>query len=212
MANINIRSTRTEPAPLLALMKQLDPFLHYHPVAVNTRYVISAQQQSQCYFVRSGAISMYRQPDDILIDLFDAPTLRGVISLPADTLSTYIIKTIVPSEIAILEREKLFALLTEHNLWELFSRHQLAIGSIVIEKMFKLITPTTYNVVRHQLYELINIPAEIRETILAETYIRSKTRLSRSGIMRILSDLKDGGYIVIVKGVLKEVKHLPENY
>lgn len=212
MANINIRSTRTEPAPLLALMEQLAPFLRYQLVAVNTRYVISVQQQSKCYFIRSGAISMYRQPDDILIDLFDAPTLRGVISLPAETLSTYVIKTIVPSEIAIIEREELFALLTDHNLWELFARHQLAIGSMVIEKMFKLITPTTYNVVRHQLYELINIPAEIRETILAETYIRSKTRLSRSGIMRILSDLKDGGYIVIVKGVLKEVKYLPENY
>lgn len=212
MANINIRSTRTEPAPLLALMEQLAPFLRYQLVAVNTRYVISVQQQSKCYFIRSGAISMYRQPDDILIDLFDAPTLRGVISLPAETLSTYVIKTIVPSEIAMIGREELFALLTEHNLWELFARHQLAIGSMVIEKMFKLITPTTYNVVRHQLYELINIPAEIRETILAETYIRSKTRLSRSGIMRILSDLKDGGYIVIVKGVLKEVKYLPENY
>lgn len=212
MATINIRSTRTNPAHLIALMEKLAPFLHYQRVEVNTRYIITAQQQLHCYFIRSGAVSMYRQPDDILIDLFDAPTLRGAIVLPPETLSAYVIKTIIPSEIAIIEREKLFALLTEQNLWELFSRHQLAIESMVLEKMFKLVTPTTYNVVRHQLYELINLPVDIRETILAETYIRSKTRLSRSGIMRILSDLKDGGYIVMVKGILKEVNHLPKHY
>lgn len=83
---------------------------------------------------------------------------------------------------------------------------------MVIEKIFKLITPTTYSTVRHQLYELINLPEDVREKILVEDYIRSKTRLSRSGIMHILSDLKNGGYIVIVKGILKEVHHLPENY
>ncbi|WP_336219260.1 helix-turn-helix domain-containing protein [Citrobacter amalonaticus] len=193
-------------------MEKLAPFLQYQRVEVNTRYIITAQQQSRCYFIRSGAVSMYRQPDDILIDLFDAPTLRGAIALPSETLSTYVIKTILPSEIAMIEREKLFVLLTEHNLWELFAHHQLAIGSMVTEKMFKLISPTTYNIVRHQLYELINLPADIRETILTETYIRSKTLLSRSGIMRILSDLKDGGYIVIVKGILKEIHHLPESY
>jgi hypothetical protein len=63
---------------------------------------------------------MYRQPDDILIDLFDAPTLRGVIALPPETLSVYVIKTIVPSEIAIIDREKLFALLPSTifgNFW-----------------------------------------------------------------------------------------------
>jgi hypothetical protein len=45
---------------------------------------------------------------------------------------------------------------------------------MVVERMFKLISPTTYNVVRHQLYELINLPEDVRETILAENYIRSK--------------------------------------
>lgn len=212
MVTVNLKSTRTNPKYLMALMDKLAPYLQYKRVEVNTRYTITAQRQSPCYFIRTGAVSMYQQSDDILIDLFDAPTLRGVIALPPETLSVYVIKTIVPSEIAIIDREKLFALLTEHNLWELLADHLLEASSMVVERMFKLISPTTYNVVRHQLYELINLPEDVRETILAENYIRSKTRLSRSGIMRILSDLKDGGYIVIVKGILKEVHHLPENY
>ncbi|MCG0457703.1 helix-turn-helix domain-containing protein [Enterobacter cloacae complex sp. ECC445] len=192
-------------------MDKLSPFLQYQLVGVNTRYTLTAEKTQICYFIRSGAVSMYRQPDDILIDLFDAPTLRGAISLPPDTTPVYVLKTILPSEIAIIEREKLFELLTEHNLWEDFSRHQLAMASMVIERIFKLTTPSTYNVVRHQLYELINLPEDVRESILAENYIRSKTRRSRSGIMRILSDLKERGYIVISKGILKEVHNLPEN-
>lgn len=212
MPNINTGSTRTNPVYLIALMEKLAPYLTYQKVAVNTRYTLSAKQTPRCYFIRSGAISMYRQPDDILIELFDAPTLRGAIHISENTHSVYVFKTIVPSEIAIIDREDLFTLLTRHQLWELFARHQLAISSMVIEKIFKLTTPTTYDVVRHQLYELINLPEEIRETILAESYIRSKTRLSRSGIMRIFSDLKDGGHIEIVKGILKKVHQLPENY
>jgi uncharacterized membrane protein len=33
-----------------------------------------------------------------------------------------------------------------------------------------------------------------RRGITAERYIRDKTQLSRSGVMRILADLKAGGY------------------
>lgn len=205
-------ATRTDPEHLIVLMEKLDPFLQYRPVAINTRYTINASQKPICYFIRSGAVSMYRQPGDILIELFDAPTLRGAIPMPEGSQSVYTLKAIVPSEIATISREQLFELLSEHQLWELFARHQLAINGIGIEKIFKLTAPTAYNIVRHQLYELINMPEAVRENILAETYIRSKTRISRSGIMRILSDLKDGGYIVIAKGILKEVHHLPENY
>lgn len=205
-------ATRTDPENLLALMSKLEPFLHYRDIPINTRFTIGANQKAVCYFVRKGAVSMYRQPGDILVELFDAPTLRGAIPLPEGTESIYTMKVIVPSEIAVISREELFELLHRHRLWELFARHQMAINSIVIEKIFKLTAPTTYNIVRHQLYELINMPEEVRDNILAETYIRSKTRISRSGIMRILSDLKDGGYIVIAKGILKEVHHLPENY
>lgn len=212
MSHVVQMATKTDPENLLALMSKLEPFLQYRDIPINTRYTIGATQKPVCYFVRKGAVSMYRQPGDILVELFDAPTLRGAIPLPPGTESIYTIKVIVPSEIAIIAREELFELLHRHRLWELFARHQLAINSIGIEKIFKLTAPTTYNIVRYQLYELINMPEEVRDNILAETYIRSKTRISRSGIMRILSDLKDGGYIVIVKGILKEVHNLPENY
>ena len=51
-----------------------------------------------------------------------------------------------------------------------------------------------------------------RNNITAENYIRDKTNLSRSGIMRILSELKEGGYIEINRGILIKVHQLPEKF
>ena len=54
--------------------------------------------------------------------------------------------------------------------------------------------------------------ARLRNSITAENYIRDKTNLSRSGIMRILSELKEGGYIEINRGILMMVHQLPEKF
>lgn len=202
-----LSSTKTDPTNLKELMVRLEPYLKYKLIPVNTRFsVASSNNKQKCYFLKSGAVSMYRQPGDILVELFDAPTLRGAIPQPVGTNSIYIIKVIVPSEVAIIERDELFTLLTTLNLWEIFAKHQLAINSMIIERIFKLTSPSAYDTVRHQLFELINSSENIRENVIAEEYIRSKTRMSRSGIMRILSELREEGQIVIEKGILKAVK------
>ncbi|WP_416173619.1 helix-turn-helix domain-containing protein [Enterobacter kobei] len=46
----------------------------------------------------------------------------------------------------------------------------------------------------------------------AERYIRNKTPLSRSGVMKILSSLKSGGYINIEQGKLISIGVLPKKY
>lgn len=87
--------------------------------------------------------------------------------------------------------------------------HLQLVVSVGGEVLFKLVTPTVFEKVRYQLYELMSKPQTVRESVTAESYIRSKTRLSRSAIMNTLSTLKEGGYICIVNGHLKEIKHIP---
>lgn len=207
-----LRSTKTDPTFLNALMERLEPFLNYKLVPINSRFILSASQSKKCYFVKSGSFSLYRQPNDILVELFDAPTLRGAIHHPDGSQSLYILKVIYPCEMAIIERDELFSLFTQHNLWELFARHQVAINSMVAEKMFKLMTPSVYDIIRLQLYELMNTSSCVRESITVEAYIRSKTRISRSSIMRILSDLKVEGYIDLDRGKLKSLNFLPKKF
>ena len=54
-------------------------------------------------------------------------------------------------------------------------------------------------------------PDAIRLNTTAAAYIKSRTYLSRSGIMRILSELRTGKYITMERGVLLDIHHLPRN-
>lgn len=207
---MKVRSTCTDTYYLKRIMENLAPFLEYTCYSVNTRISINKTHNENCYFVKSGTVAQYRYPGKVLLDIFDAPTVRGYIPLPTDT--EYVVKVLLPSEVAILPRDKFFNLLTAHNLWEDFSRYQMAIISSASEIVYRLSTDDIYHTIRYQLIELMAKSPEIRELITAENYIRSKTRISRSSIMRILSSLKAGGYISIDRGVLRGINNLPLEY
>jgi len=73
-------------------------------------------------------------------------------------------------------------------------------------------TPTAYELIRKHLLELMDEDESFRERITAERYIRDKTQLSRSGVMRILADLKAGGYVEMEEGRLIKINKLPTKY
>lgn len=70
----------------------------------------------------------------------------------------------------------------------------------------------SYEKIKSQLYELMAETKEYRNSVSVEQYIRDKTLLSRSGVMRILSALKNGGYIEIERGILININNLPDKY
>ncbi|WP_185955870.1 helix-turn-helix domain-containing protein [Limnobaculum zhutongyuii] len=73
-------------------------------------------------------------------------------------------------------------------------------------------TKSSYLVVRHLLLQLNLLPKEKRYSINIAEFIQERTNLSRSYIMKVLSDLKTGGYITLRKGRLIELNHLPAKY
>jgi len=72
--------------------------------------------------------------------------------------------------------------------------------------------PSTYEVLRFQLLELMREPDSVRESISVSKYVLERTRLSRSTVMKMLAQLKQGGYIELEDGVLKALHHLPAKY
>lgn len=212
LLNVNLNVIRVNPVNLEEIIQKLDPVIQYHLFPVGQRFTLTADHQPNVYIIRSGSISFLRQPNDILLDLLPAPSIRGVIPIHAESESTYTIKVIEQAEIAIIDREHMYRLLTEHNLWEPFARHMQQLAALATEVMYKLSSSSAFEIVRFQLYELMSKPAHIRENITAENYISSKTRLSRSAIFRVIADLKLGDYIVIENGILKEIKFIPARY
>ncbi|EPM0023443.1 helix-turn-helix domain-containing protein [Citrobacter farmeri] len=204
--------TRVDSSYLTILLDTLEPYLTYNICPVGKRFSFNATRQSKCYVVRRGVISLIRQPDDILLDIFEGPTLRGIIPVHETSDSQHIMRVLEPAKIAIVDKEEWYSLLTQHDLWQPYAMHlQLMLG-VGAEVLFKHMAPTVFERVRYQLCELMSKPLTVRESITAESYIRSKTRLSRSAIMKTLSALREGGYICMENGYLKEIKKIPVHF
>lgn len=65
--------------------------------------------------------------------------------------------------------------------------------------------------IRQQLIKLMDEDESYRNAITAERYIREKPSC-RAAVMRILADLKTGGFIEIEDGRLVKINKLPARY
>ncbi|MBU5540769.1 helix-turn-helix domain-containing protein, partial [Pluralibacter sp. S10_ASV_43] len=65
---------------------------------------------------------------------------------------------------------------------------------------------------REFLYEINDLIVQQQRDINVYDYIQEYTNLARSTIIKILSDLKKGQYIVVEKGRLLNLTALPEKY
>lgn len=164
-----------------------------------------------CYLILEGRVAFHRESDDRMLGTASAPTLLGISNLPGGQIPGYI-KMLTPCEIGIITTERAHEIIKENNLWETLSRHMLVISSKLYATNALLTAPSTYQLICAQLLELMSEDESIRLTMTAESYIRDKTHLSRSGVMRVLSKLKAGGHIEINRGILTNIHDLPDEY
>ncbi|EPK7357709.1 helix-turn-helix domain-containing protein, partial [Kluyvera ascorbata] len=68
---------------------------------------------------------------------------------------------------------------------------------------------SSFDIVKFHLRQLMLEPSCIRKSRTAVSYIMDRTSLSRSGIMRILRQLRDDKCIVLERGILLDIDHLP---
>lgn len=100
----------------------------------------------------------------------------------------------------------------ELNMWHSVAKvlaHRLMVLS---SREGENIGGTAYTRVRTMLMELWLYPEEARSSINIEQFIRQRTQLSRSIVMKIIADLRKGGYIEVVSGRLVNMKRLPASY
>jgi len=164
-----------------------------------------------CYLILKGRVTFYRQSDDLAMATVTAPSLIGIGNLQQMLMDGYI-KTLVACDISILKMATVYDIISANQLWEPLAKHMMIVAGKAFESNEQLSAPSAYDIVRVQLNELFNEDPIIRNNITAERYIREKTHLSRSGIMRILAGLKAGGYIEMQRGVLINIVKLPEKY
>lgn len=194
-----------------ALFEKLSPYLEFNIVPAQTRFDLFKNGTSYCYFVRNGWFSIHHSADPVLLGTLQLPGIIGIGGAIPESAGLYI-ESKVESEVATTTVPEMHALINELDLWEMLSKHIFRMTGSIFTKGVLLTGNSSYEIIRFHLIELMNEPEEIRNITVAVTYVQQKTRLSRSTIMKMLAQLKQGGYVTLENGILKKVHKLPLKY
>ena len=167
--------------------------------------------QGMCYLILEGTVAIYRRSDDMMLSTARSPALFGLANLTDIYFNDYL-KTVSPCLIGTLTAERVNDIIKEKALWGLLSKQLMFVYSRLYNNVMPQGAPTAYEMIRQQLIKLMEEDDSYRGSVTAERYIREKTQLSRSGVMRILADLKTGGFIEMEEGRLLKINKLPARY
>ncbi|MGX5021789.1 helix-turn-helix domain-containing protein [Enterobacter sp. UPMP2060] len=176
-----------------------------------TRFKAIKNGKPMCFFLFSGSCVVSRAEDTLVISTLNAPNIIGINEIIPFKLD-FIIEASTDIKYLQVPLDE-FLTFTEANLlWKSVSFVLMYVSSRLYENLRNYTGLSTYKIICNQLYALNNESFDVRATTPAVVYIQRRTFLSRSGIMKILSDLNAGGYISINKGLLIKINMLPEKY
>ncbi|WP_431624187.1 helix-turn-helix domain-containing protein [Enterobacter chuandaensis] len=193
------------------LISYLLPECTTRRTARGERLDLQVNGQGMCYLILEGTVAIYRRSDDMMLSTARSPALFGLANLTDIYFNDYL-KTVTPCLIGTLTTERVNEIIKEKALWGLLSKQLMFVYNRLYNNVMPQGAPTAYEMIRQQLIKLMDEDASYRESVTAERYIREKTQLSRSGVMRILADLKTGGFIEIEDGRLIKINKLPARY
>ncbi|QWZ48818.1 helix-turn-helix domain-containing protein [Enterobacter bugandensis] len=101
---------------------------------------------------------------------------------------------------------------SQPDLWHNVARilaHRLMVATM---RNSALVGGDAYTGIKQLLEEIDSFPNAYKQQINVPYYIVRRTGVSRSRVMKILSDLKMGGYIIIKDGKLIQLNNLPAAY
>ncbi|MCD1125471.1 helix-turn-helix domain-containing protein [Jinshanibacter sp. LJY008] len=166
----------------------------------------------QCYLIQDGYVQLHRVQDGLVMYSASAPTILGLSSSLIPGAENFFFTTQTTVTLSTLPTAKATQIIECENLWENVSIFQSYVIRRMHETNSKITALSAYEITRNQLINLINEPEEIRNNITAVQYIQDHTRLSRSGVMKMLSQLKTGNYIELNKGCLIKINKIPLRY
>lgn len=150
----------------------------------------------------SGEIQLLRTAsNNLLFATARGQNVFGLLGSPF-RFSTYKFVPSKDSEIYILPREQAIDLIVNNALIREVLTYHAFIADIQSKGGNLLINSTAYEIVCTLLLELADVQEAKRLKISVANYILERSNLARSGVMKILSDLRTGGYIDITYGKL----------
>lgn len=161
-----------------------------------------------CYFLLEGSITLNRRWDGMVLNSQQYPFISGV-SHQLSCGDNLYVRTAESSRLCKMPLERFNLLIEKYALWESFCYLLIYTTSSIYEQCSAVSQMSSSEIVMYHLRQLMLEPSRIRNSMTAASYIMDKTLLSRSGIMRILRQLREAKFIILERGILVGINHLP---
>ena len=161
--------------------------------------------------IHEGLVAAYRNSDQLLLSYFQGPLIVGINEF-SELNNFFLYKAYSEVRYEIQPRKEVLEKIDNASIWRetaYLYMYALKRFSEVYQNSAGL---STYELIRINLNALMEEEEELRLSINVSDYIQDKTRLSRSRVMKILSDLREGDFIEVKRGILLKVNKLPANY
>ncbi|CNK80711.1 winged helix-turn-helix transcriptional regulator [Yersinia proxima] len=205
----------TTSKPLEAIKRIMDALLPVSKIQVSPphrKFSFLPNNRQICYLIQDGCVQLHRTRDGMILHSVKAPTILGMSNQLVPGAEDFFFTTETTTIFATISASDAKNIIEINQLWSFLSIFQAFVIRQLNEHSSKLSGLSAYEITRNQLINLMTEPEEIRSNITAVQYIQDHTRLSRSGIMKMLSQLKMGGYITLDKGHLVEINDMPLKY
>ena len=172
---------------------------------------ISTSDSGKIHIIVSGDMEFRRESDELCMFSLQGQCIFGLSSIYYNSSHMYGLvrsNTVVRS----IDKEEFMALMTDKNLWPQLTKVLSWYICMLSKRDDVLVARSAYSVVREFLLEINELIVHHQRDINVYDYIQEYTNLARSTIIKILSDLKKGQYIVVEKGRLLNLTTLPEKY
>lgn len=213
-----IFAQRAKPyAAIDALFSALLPFGQPFVLQPGEEMSLSSEQGNHVVLLEEGIISFCRNSDRIHMTSGFAPSVMGLVDSYGVTYGV----TPRPEHILVAETEchgravqlaDFIRVADACDLWHDVARYLAYHLMILFARDRELVGVDSYYKVRSLLIEIWAYPEAYRRSINVLAFIQRRTGISRSRTLKILSELKKGGYISIENGRLLDVKKLPNAY
>lgn len=177
------------------------------------RQTVSLNNQAEpvTFILHEGTIAVFRDKDRLLMSYTQGPLILGLNDL-IDVNSELLVQAYSDIHYEVLPLKTVLETVRREHLWEDVAYYFMFSVKRLIETHRVSVGLSTYELIRYNLDALMGEKDDLRLMVTACDYILDKTHLSRSRVMKILRDLRTGGYIELKRGILLSVNKLPESY
>lgn len=163
------------------------------------------------FILFEGTGLVKRVSDSMVISTIHGPSIIGLQDV-FHQHSELQISAATEMEYSLIAVEDFFQWAEDNHLWKNLCYLLMLTITRFSDYQKETVGVSNYELICNLLNSLNNETFEIRATTTAVEYIKSRSMLSRSGIMRTLSCLKYGGYITTNKGLLVKMNTLPKKF